>query len=59
MSEEPVESFLLFDLADCDYRNMTIFYFIARFTPYICPIYLPSHCVLLFILCIKYSYSFQ
>ena len=47
MSEETKDSFLLFDLADRNYCNTIIFYLIARFTPYICPIYLLSHCALL------------
>ena len=59
MSEEPVESFLLFDLQTANYRNMTIFTLLpdlppisARFT---------SRLIAFFslFLCIKYSYFYQ
>ena len=45
--KRPKRVFFYLTWQTANYCNTIIFYLIARFTPYICPIYLPSHCVLL------------
>lgn len=48
MSEEAVESFLLFDLADCELlQHDKLLPYCLISPPYNCLIFLPSHCVLL------------
>lgn len=45
--KRPKRVFFYLTLHAANYCNTIIFYLIARFTPYICPIYLLSHCALL------------
>ena len=45
--KRPKRVFFYLTWQTANYCNTIIFYLIARFTPYICPIYLLSHCALL------------